>query len=777
MSQHTDASTTDFDALVADACDEFAELVQQGGAPSVEEFSKRYPEIATILTQILPAIGAMKNAQSMKPEDSPASAIEAPQFVDGTVGDFRLVKEIGRGGMGVVYEAWQISLKRRVALKILPFAAALDSKRLERFKNEAQAAAQLHHANIVPVYAVGCERGVWYYAMQIIEGETVAEVISQLRGDLDPSPYVSTQIDDPSSQQNSNSVSKSRWTPKPARETVANAAATTHSSHRDSSYIELVVHIAIQVAEALEHAHSLDIVHRDVKPGNLIIDQRGRVWVTDFGLARFREDDRLTRTGDILGTLAYMSPEQASGMHGAVDHRTDIYSLGATLYELLTLQPPFVNVDPKTLRSTISSEEPKAPRRLNKKIPVDLETIVLKAISREPQLRYQSAQEVADDLRRFQDNRPVLARRPGFLELSFKWASRHRSIVAVTTVTLFLLVAILSVSTGLVVQEHARTEAALEDVTDALIAEENQRQAAEENLKLAQQNFRQAREMLEFFVEVTREDLAVHEDLEEVRSKLLQTSLSYYQQFIEQTGNNSTLQAELAATHRDVAKILLHLGATPDAQQSLEQALQAQERLVRNNPENEELRDGLKSMYKDLRVFYQGIHAIGLIAEPEVQSHLELDQEQVDAVLTLAENFSQVECRDESVDDLTAHRQNFQTAIDCTLLEIQGILSETQFQRLRQLELQKRGTWALSDPHISLKLELTPGQRNSISIIETAMRNQIRKCGRPNCEKDILVKKRHFTKCLFGVLTERQLEKWNEMTGQKFDFDFLHRKS
>src|SRR5262249_49241880 len=195
---------------------------------------------------------------------------------------------------------------------VLPLAAALDERQLLRFHNEARAAASLHHEHIVPVHAVGSEGGVHYYAMQLIDGHTLADLVERLR--LDPG------------------------TGSPTDDTVL-LAGPTSAAVRSRTHVEAMARVGIAAALALEHAHALGIVHRDVKPANLMIDSQGKLWVTDFGLARMAGDTGLTLTGDRVGTLRYMSPEQAQALHNLVDHRTDVYSLGATLYELLTLRP------------------------------------------------------------------------------------------------------------------------------------------------------------------------------------------------------------------------------------------------------------------------------------------------------------------------------------------------------------------------------------------------------------------------------------------------------
>jgi serine/threonine protein kinase len=289
----------------------------------------------------------------------------------GRLGDFRILREVGRGGMGIVYEAEQISLRRRVALKVLPCVGVLHPRQLQRFTTEARAAACLHHTNIVPVYAVGSEHGVHYYAMQFIDGQTLAALIRQLRSPADQTPEQETI---PS--------------PPPPRPPAAGAQSLTRrltlsggGSGRGRDYYRTVAELGVQAAEALDHAHQMGIVHRDVKPGNLMLDADGRLWVTDFGLAHIQHGDAsLTLTGELVGTPRYMSPEQALARRVVTDHRIDVYSVGATLYELLTLRPVFDGTDRQELLRQIASEEPRPPRRLERAVPAELEVIVLKAL-------------------------------------------------------------------------------------------------------------------------------------------------------------------------------------------------------------------------------------------------------------------------------------------------------------------------------------------------------------------------------------------------------------
>jgi serine/threonine protein kinase len=332
-----------------------------------------------------------------------------PGFV---LDDYRIVREIGRGGMGVVYEAIQLSLNRRVALKALPDAAILDEKQLQRFKIESYAAASLHHSNIVPVYAVGCENGVHYYVMQFVEGRPLSDFIRGLRR------LSATKPDAPVGPPAPNRASTAE------RQEIAGRPPA-----QGPAFCRAMASLALQAAEALDHAHQLGMVHRDIKPGNLLLESNGCLWVTDFGLAQISTEQGLTATRDVVGTLRYMSPEQARMLRLPVDHRTDIYSLGVTLYELLTLSHAFAGLEPQELLHQIAHEEPEPPRRRNHAIPPDLEAIVLRAMAKEPAERYPSARELANDLRRFLEDRPVKTRRPTPLHRLRKWARRHKAIV------------------------------------------------------------------------------------------------------------------------------------------------------------------------------------------------------------------------------------------------------------------------------------------------------------------------------------------------------------
>jgi serine/threonine protein kinase len=423
------------EARVGQIADEFLDRLNRGEQPDVEDYARRHPSLAVVLKQVLPALLALRtSASGPTPADAPPAAEPGAA---GRLGDFRLIREVGRGGMGVVYEAEQASLDRRVALKVLPLAATMDPRHLKRFHNEARAAAGLHHTSIVPVYSVGCERGVYFYAMQFIDGRTLADVIRELRG-----PGGAAEAADPGVPTTDQIPAGSDGGPAAPTAPAARRSTLPAGPARAREFFRRVAEWGVQAAEALDHAHQLGVVHRDVKPANLLLDGPGRVWVTDFGLAHLQNAEAgLTATGELVGTLRYMSPEQALGKRVPIDHRTDVYSLGATLYELLTLRPAFDGKDRQELLRQIACEEPVPPRRLNKAVPLELETVVLKAMAKNPAERYATAQELADDLSRLLEDKPIRARRPSALARVRKWSWRHRSTVSAAIITTILVLA------------------------------------------------------------------------------------------------------------------------------------------------------------------------------------------------------------------------------------------------------------------------------------------------------------------------------------------------
>ena len=575
-SSSTTSLSVELQDRLAKILDAYLTELEQGGRPEVEAILQQNPDLAEPLRAYFESLDFMQGAAADFREDDSVrggSAGELPR----QLGDYQIVREIGRGGMGVVYEAKQISLDRRVALKALPFAAVLDRKQIARFYNEAQAAAHLHHPNIVPVYAVGCDRGVHFYAMQYIEGRPLDAAIRELRRLMEsPSSPLPLRSSAPDASTEA----------RVHAETASPVSGTWKSFHgpamlKNIEYYRAAAGLGIEAAEALEHAHQCGIVHRDIKPSNLLLDEDGKVWITDFGLARIHAKEGLTLTGDVMGTIRYMSPEQVAGKPGLIDHRTDIYSLGITLYELATLREAFVGADRQSFQRWISDEEPRSPRLLNPAIPVDLETILLKAVSKSAGDRYASAKELADDLRRFLEGKPIAARRAGPAERTAKWAKRHKTLVGAAAV-LFVVAAIGStVSALLLAAEHAKTKSAL------ALAEKNYQQS-QDNLRRAETHFRQLREVVDRFGIRHSGRLKDVPGGESLRREMLADTLDYYRGFIRDAGDDPTLQLDLAVAYSKSAGVMEQIGDKTEALDAYRQAIRIFKTLADEHPDEPE---------------------------------------------------------------------------------------------------------------------------------------------------------------------------------------------
>ncbi|MEX0703293.1 MAG: protein kinase [Planctomycetales bacterium] len=821
------ANDPSVESLAAEVADDFTDRLAQGERPDVEEYVRRHPRLASVLRDLLPALRLMHQSGSgiLSDSETPRGGTAAAETLTGCLGDYRLLREVGRGGMGIVYEAEQISLGRRVALKVLPFAAALDAKQLERFKREAQAAAHLHHTNIVPVYSVGCERGVYYYAMQFIEGQSLAGVIAELRrlagedleveaptrlpttaseavtrlvtGDSGTAPRSRPADRENEAPQAGDRASVPRRPASPTSSpTGTYAALSTQQSLHAPGFFRSVAMLGVQAAEALEHAHGLGIVHRDVKPANLLVDAGAHLWVTDFGLARYQEDANLTRTGDMVGTLRYMSPEQALGHRTAIDHRTDIYSLGATLYELLTGRPVWDGSDRRELLRQIAFDEPLPPRKWDRLIPVDLQNILLKTLAREPHERYATAGLVAADLRRFLEDKPVLARRPTLRDRAGKWARRHRGAVATAIALLVLAVIGLTVSNVMIAREQSRKELALtqlaakqallereQEVTkQALAAEERERERAE-------WNYRQARQVLGVLVEVAEEDLARTPGAQDVRRKILEWALLYHQEFLKHAGDDPAAVAEIADSLFRVARIFNEIDAKPDAHIAYEAAREIQERLAREHPDDAEIQIGLFAIYRWLGVL-QGSGELSVLTQESVREHLQLDAAQIARIDELAEErrnsyrnfFALRGRRDQSREDREELEKLFGEQAREAQAQIAGILTPAQAERLRQIALQLRGTQAFGSPDLSGQLGLTAAQQLRIHDVKEQAARDLREIFRgqgahrgerdpgrdPEARKIVDVTRRTTNEKLLSVLTVEQRGRWLQLLGEPF---------
>jgi len=514
--------------------EEFLERRRQGADVSIDDYAARHAELAGRIRDLFPALVLLED---LKPAASAGTAgVPAPGELVGRLGDFRVLREIGRGGMGVVYEAVQESLGRRVALKLLPPAWLASDNRLRRFLREAQAAARLHHTNIVPVFGVGQQDGLHYYVMQFIAGQGLDKV---------PPP-----------------VDPCDW--------------------------RGIARIGVQAAEALDYAHRQGVLHRDIKPANLLLDEQGVVWIADFGLAKLADVEDLTHPNDTLGTLRYMAPEQFAGQ---ADARSDVYGLGLTLYELLVRRPAFDEGDRGRLIRQITQAEPPRPRKLRPDIPRDLETIVVKATASRPEHRYQTAGQLAADLQCFLEDRPIRARRITPAGRLWRWCRRNRAMAATSGAALALLLAVaLVASIGYlrtasalrrVSFERSQADLARQQAEEERTRTKAQRERAETNLHLATKAFEEVFGMVacDPIARASDEDdedwpgPAAEPAVSDKDAALLESMLKFYDQFAEENRTDVKLQRETARAYRRVGDIQRHLGQYERAETAYRHAL------------------------------------------------------------------------------------------------------------------------------------------------------------------------------------------------------------
>lgn len=488
------------ESILESVAEEFTAALRAGETPGVQSYSARYPELAEDIEDLLSSIALMEQlgrCESDHREQLNALARRNPAIE--RLGDFDVVREIGRGGMGVVYEAVDRTLQRKVALKVLNDSALASQRQIDRFRRESKLAAQLHHTNIVSVYGVGEEDGRHFYAMQFVDGVSLHEIIDVMRrrpGSIDgttlESRAGSANAIDAAAALRRVRLSDSRNPETNARQGTTDSlqrsssslsgtgtvgtqhAAAPDAGARDPAQLttkteegpdialgqdhwRTVARIGVQVADALHYAHGHGILHRDIKPANLLLDAHGTVWVADFGLAKVSETDDLTKTGDVVGTLQYMAPEQ---LDGKADSRTDIYGVGLTLYELLTQRPV---CDGATYRELFRQKQ--NPNHLisfggRRNIPRDLETVINKALEWDPAKRYASAGELADDLTRILNDRPVLARRVTVVEHVWRWCRRNHAVAGLGAAVACLMLLLPVVLGWGFVREHRQRELA-----------------------------------------------------------------------------------------------------------------------------------------------------------------------------------------------------------------------------------------------------------------------------------------------------------------------------
>ena len=706
--------SVDIDQLI----EKFASECREGVNPSISWYVENHPEHEEDIRELFPSIQWMEQLKDVEQGERNQIASQTSKHPD-CIEDYQIVREIGRGGMGIVYEAFQKTLQRRVALKLLHDNAIPSAKRVARFAREARSAAGLHHSNIVPVFGFGQFEETHYYAMQFIDGVTIEDVVAALRLTLandenaasislkgiadsssgsaessaishanalrvgqynrrrrienesessrvisndtrvpSQSPTInlnrgdSTVVGDPEDLEPGQSRGDDTFDlfQMTAEQTGVESRGFEVTDSNDSSetfeavadknlnlgslgrpYWTSIARLGFQVADALNYAHNCKVVHRDIKPSNLLLDSKGVVWVADFGLAKPFEHDDLTRTGDTVGTLRYMAPEQVAGK---VDHRSDIYSLGLSLYELATLEQAFGQQNHAQLFKNKTSGALTAPRKLNPHIPRDLETIILKATATDPESRYATAGKMAADLQLFLEDRPIQSRRANSVERLWRWSRRNPAVASLTALAMFLLLAVAVISTV----SNFRTNAALTEANTAKTKLQKQTETLEDQKELL---VKQKEEIKKSLKETTAAQwqaesylMLAMDAFEEIRDNLssrgmpvsyefefggskaprttatltpddadlLNSLIRFYEDFAAQDSGRPEIQLKIAEAQHHLGMIYTRLSEFELAESSLKKALDSYRAKSREDETNLEYKLKVAQVLNDLCV-------------------------------------------------------------------------------------------------------------------------------------------------------------------------------
>lgn len=489
-----DPISDDQRSQLEELAEQYVNLHRNGKKPSIETFVRDHPELEADIRELFPVMLMLDKGQETD-DQTPSFSPDDPHNGDvgrgSQLGDYVLLQPIGRGGMGVVYEAEHRTLHNRVAIKLLPHS--FNRPKLQaRFLREASAAARMNHPNIVRVFGYGNDGQVHYYVMSLVEGVGLDQMVtftgaSTTDSKSQPATHIlnryrslagdrnSDRSHGPENDSNSdvgpNATNPDSTAVPKVPSTVVTRADSFQSAITNpaNSLWEWVAQIGVQAADALSYAHEMGVIHRDVKPSNLMLDGSGKLFVTDFGLAKLSDDSSLTETGDLLGTLRYISPES---LHGNADHRSDIYGLGLTLYELLCGEPAYGNSDRAKLFHDISLGYVEPLNRRVPKVPRDLASIVRKAIEADPMQRYESASAMCSDLRKFLRGEPVEARPASLGYRTSRWVARN-TVISVLVASIFLLLSVATIAASLSARGFSDLAKALETKSEtALVAKD-----------------------------------------------------------------------------------------------------------------------------------------------------------------------------------------------------------------------------------------------------------------------------------------------------------------
>jgi tetratricopeptide (TPR) repeat protein len=643
---------------------EFVIRQELGQRPSLEEYYQRFPQWQTDLAQVFvvhrfASADQTKDAmERLKPGFSGTGSGAAAEAAAGRGGlprpleGYEILEEIGRGGMGVVYRARQLGLNRIVALKMILAGDDTEPEDEARFRTEAEAAAALQHANIVQIYEIDIQNARPYFSMEYLEGGNLHQKLAEA--------------------------------PLPVRQAATLVATLAH---------------------AVQYAHERGIVHRDLKPGNILLTADGVPKITDFGLAkRLREAaGTRTRTGAILGTPSYMSPEQAEGRSANIGPAADIYALGAILYEILTGRPPFRTDSMLETLLQVRTEEPVSPRRLQPRLPGDIETICLKCLQKEPRKRYRDALALAEDLARFVAGRPIRARAVSRGEKLWRWC-RRKPVVAGLLAALVL--ALLAGSAGVLWQwQRATSNAALAEQNAAGYARE--RDIARQEKERAERHLQMIRKRVEWLHRLG-DDLLHRPGMYRTGQAVLQEALAFYQELLPEEGHDPRVRREAANLFRGVAWIHYHLDQAAKAAEAWSRAASLLTSLLEEEPGDKTLREALAHSQR-----WRGnaLRELGKLREA---------REAYDQAAGLQEGLLR-----ESPDEPAR-----QVALANTLLNAASVLSprgqaeEIEPLYRRSVELNRAAVRAAPDnPQFNFELALAMGDQG-LFLLETGRRGQ-----------------------------------------------------
>ncbi|MEM7782175.1 MAG: serine/threonine-protein kinase [Planctomycetota bacterium] len=612
-------------ALLDEIVEDFTQKLREGKHPPIDEYQKKHPELSGSIAEVLASVAMiekLKTAANATPSPNQKTLNEVSKLA--AVANYTIIREVGRGGMGVVFEAVHQSLGRRVAIKVMPTPIVDSEKYIQRFKREAKAAAKLHHTNIVGVFEVGEGDRYHYYVMDFVDGNGLNEIIRTFKKqqEISQGTVSFAAVDHEDLEPDGEDLAREFECQDPMSD------AMDLESPESPSFYRWAARVGANLADALAYAHNSKILHRDIKPSNMILDQNGTVWITDFGLAKeISEEINLTKTGDVIGTPQYLAPESLEGVY---DQRSEVYCLGLTLYELVTLAPAYKPGSTAEVLRSIHWDRPSSPRKLNRKVPLDLSEIIDKAIERSPDKRYQSADEMKNDLIAFMEDRPVAARPPSATGMILRWWRRRplesslsfAAVVVATIIPIFAMVAQWEASRKLneendkrmrlevrtkevernrsiaeVEQQNAARAKQLADIYLNKMQAQNER--ADTNVSLTLQAFDDVymqvltkgapvenQQELDTFQQI----LGLETAITAADTKIVEKLLQHYQKFVKLNADNQKLFRETARAFRRVANIHQLLGQYQPADEAYIESIEIYKNILNQEPNSAEIK-------------------------------------------------------------------------------------------------------------------------------------------------------------------------------------------